>query len=93
MSKFEVQTKELVELISAKTGEGKGKSKQMLDAVVEVIKESLEQGKNVRLHGLVDFTVAQVEAKERRNPKTNETFIADAHTVRKAKISGSFRKA
>lgn len=90
---FEVKTPELVEGIAKATGETKAKSKELLSAVVEVIKGALEDGKNVRITGLVDFTVEDKKAQERRNPKTGETFMAEAHTVRKAKISDSFRKA
>lgn len=91
MTKEFIQTKELVSRIATKAESTKTEAKKHLDATIDVVKEALEAGENVRVKGLVDFTTTAVEAKEARNPKTGETVQVEAHNKRKATISGAIK--
>ncbi|MBC8519549.1 MAG: HU family DNA-binding protein [Gammaproteobacteria bacterium] len=65
---------ELVTLLSAKTGVSKSGSKDVLDALVEIIGDSLQSGNNVQIAGFGTFKVTDRAARMGRNPKTGEAL-------------------
>lgn len=62
---------ELVAAVAEKTGEPKTKVSDTVDAVFDVITETLKQGGDVRVPAFGVFAVAKTAARKARNPKTN----------------------
>jgi DNA-binding protein HU-beta len=62
------------------------------NAFVEVVKETLKSGEDIKIVGFTDWTVQDKPAHEARNPKTKETIMVEAKTVAKAKASKSILK-
>lgn len=69
---------ELVSKISEKTSYTKKDVGIVVDALMEVIKETLSKGEKVQLVGFGNFEVRERSARKGRNPKTGETIIIPA---------------
>ncbi len=54
---------------------GRGRARQIVDTLFEIIKESLAQGEDVRISGFGKFQVRFKWARKGRNPQTGETII------------------
>ena len=52
---------------------------------------ALSGGHDIKLAGFGQFTLNEVEARERRNPITGETFMAEAHKVPKFKFASNVK--
>ena len=63
---------ELVAALTAKTGTAKKDAEKALNAVVEVITETLAKGEKVQIVGFGAFEVKERPARKARNPKTGE---------------------
>lgn len=66
-------------------------AKEMLDTVTDGIVCALSGGHDIKLAGFGQFTLNEVEARERRNPITGETFMAEAHKVPKFKFASNVK--
>jgi len=64
--------KELVELISVRTGVSKDKVSGILESTHEAIIEFLKKGEEVKIAGFGTFYVKKRESRKGRNPKTGE---------------------
>ena len=65
---------ELTAALVAKTGFAKKDAEKALNAVVDVITESLEKGEKVQIVGFGSFEVKERPARTARNPRTKETI-------------------
>ena len=63
---------DLIAAIAAKTGETKKSAEASVNAFVDVITESLEEGDKVQLVGFGSFEVRKRAARKGRNPQTKE---------------------
>ena len=63
---------ELVDALSKKTGATKKASEESLNALVEVITNTLKKGDKVQLIGFGSFEVRKRAARKGRNPQTGE---------------------
>ena len=63
---------ELVAAIAAKTGESKKATEAAVNALTEVIAETLKGGDKVQLVGFGSFEVRKRAARKGRNPQTKE---------------------
>lgn len=63
---------ELVAAVAAKTGETKKSAEEAVNALVDVITESLTKGDKVQLVGFGSFEVRKRAARKGRNPQTKE---------------------
>lgn len=73
--------KELIDLLSDKSGEGKNTVTAVLDAFVEIIQDSvLNTGDTVAYPGLGTFKQKQSAARAGRNPLTGESIQIAAKT-------------
>lgn len=70
--------KELVSAIAEKTGDTKVKAAEMLDAMVEVISETLENGEEIAISSLGKFSVKTRAERNGRNPSTGEAITIPA---------------
>ena len=65
---------ELINAVSAKTGQTKKAADESIAAVLDAITDELASGGKVQLVGFGTFEVRSRSARTGRNPKTNETI-------------------
>ena len=63
---------DLIAAVAAKTGESKKNAEASVNAVVDVITESLKKGDQVQLVGFGSFEIRERAARKGRNPQTME---------------------
>ena len=78
---------EFIASIAEKGGMTKKAAGETVNLVLGTITDALVNGEEVALAGFGKFSVVEVEARERRNPVTGETFMAEAHTAPKFKCA------
>ena len=69
---------EFIAAIAAELGATKSEASKIVAGVLNVIKDSLTQKKEIRLIGFGSFKVVDVAAKEVRNPKTRAKMMVPA---------------
>jgi len=72
---------EIVADIASKTGIEKVAVQATVEAFMETVKKSLEQGENVYLRGFGSFTIKERAEKTGRNISKNTTIIIPAHNI------------
>ncbi|MDX8414006.1 MAG: integration host factor subunit alpha [Mariprofundales bacterium] len=72
---------DLVKCVWQRVGLAKSDSAHMVDAVLETIRQTLEQGEDVKLSGFGNFHVRAKSERIGRNPKTGETVMISARKV------------
>lgn len=81
---------EIVADIASKTGIEKVAVQATVEAFMETVKKSLEQGENVYLRGFGSFTIKERAEKTGRNISKNTTIIIPAHNIPAFKPAKSF---
>ncbi|MGQ4808384.1 DNA-binding protein HU [Candidatus Entotheonellaceae bacterium PAL068K] len=84
---------EIVNRISDKTGLTKIKAEEAVDAILEQIKDGLQEGKSVILRRFGSFQVRKKRARIGRNPKTGEEADIPARLVVRFKSGKYFKDA
>jgi len=74
---------ELAEEVSGKTGLTKKVTQNVIDAVIEIIGDTLSRGEKVTLVGFGTFQVASRKARKGVNPQTRKTIQIPAKKVPK----------
>ena len=88
MVKFIEMTKlDIVNKVSKMTGLSKVETELVLEGIIMTIKVSLSKGQRVDIRGLGSFVVKERNAREARNPATNERFILDKQYIPSFKVS------
>lgn len=85
--------KELVSAMAEKTEQTKVKTAEMLDALIEVVSETLSNGEEVAIAGLGKFEVRERAARNGRNPQTGEAITIAASKVPVFKASKTLKNA
>jgi len=86
-------TKEtLVESMYNNVGLSKQASKRIVETLIELIKESLENGEDVLISGFGKFCVRKKNPRKGRNPQTGEEMLLKGRRVVTFKISGVLKK-
>lgn len=85
--------KELVSAIAEKIEETKVKTEGMLNALIEVVSETLSNGEEVAIAGLGKFEVRERAARNGRNPQTGEAITIAASKVPAFKASKTLKDA
>ncbi|AUT66326.1 HU family DNA-binding protein [Paraburkholderia terrae] len=74
---------ELIDAVSAVTGDSKSATVQVIDAFTEIVGAALAKGDTVQLIGFGSFGVGGRAARTGRNPATGEAMqIAAAKTIK-----------
>ena len=81
---------EIVKEISNQTGVEKAEVLKTVEAFMETIKDSVEDGKNVYLRGFGSFVVKKRAEKTARNISKNTTIIIPAHNIPSFKPNKTF---
>jgi integration host factor subunit alpha len=84
---------EMTERLRAATGLSWAESGELIDATLEIVKETLEDGGNVKVSGFGSFLVRQKAARRGRNPQTSERILIAKRRVLTFKPSLGLRAA
>lgn len=84
---------QLIDAMSARTGQTKAESAKALDAAVESIQAALAAGDQVALVGFGTFKVTARAARAGRNPKTGEEIQIAASNTPKFVAGKNFKEA
>ena len=63
---------ELIAAVADKTGESKARAGELVDAVFDVITNTLTKGDEIKLPSFGSFQVVSTAARVARNPQTNQ---------------------
>ncbi len=83
---------QLVDSIRKQVGLPKTKSAQVVDSLLEIIKETLENGEDVLISGFGKFYVKDKRKRRGRNPQTGNDLMLDERRVVTFKCSGRLRE-
>lgn len=83
---------EIVTEIAKQTGIEKAAVLNVVEKLMEVIKDSLTHGENVYLRGFGSFTVKKRAAKTARNISKNTTLIVPEHNIPAFKPANAFKE-
>lgn len=84
---------DIVEHIQATTGFSKNDSFDMLEAVLSIMKDTLETGENVKVAGFGNFEVKKKHERTGRNPQTCEAVAIQARKILTFKPSAMLKAA
>jgi integration host factor subunit alpha len=85
-------TKEkLITLLQNQLGFTRQESRQILERLLEIMKDTLAQGEDLLISGFGKFSVRHKRARRGRNPQTKENLILAARKVVVFKTSGVLR--
>jgi integration host factor subunit alpha len=82
----------LVTRIQNHLGMSKQESRQVLDRLLEIMKDTLAQGEELLISGFGKFSVRQKNERKGRNPQTKESLILAARKVLVFRASGVLRE-
>ena len=83
---------EIAEQVHDHLGHNKKESARMVEALFEIIKESLEEGKDVMISGFGKFSIRERGERIGRNPLTGDPIMLPSKRVVAFKCSGKLRK-
>jgi len=82
---------DLIESVYAEIGLSKRDSADIVETLFDIIKETLENGENVKLSGFGSFNIRNKRARRGRNPQTGESITITPRRVLTFKSSNVFR--
>lgn len=83
---------EIVERVYESVGISKRESAEIVAMVFETIRETLENGENVKISGFGNFTLREKKARRGRNPQTGDEIEISARRVLTFKPSQVLKK-
>ena len=84
---------ELVEALAGKLGGSKADATKTLDAVLDLLKDTLAKGEEIKLPGFGSFEVAETAERTGRNPRTGEEIKIPAGKTPKFKAGAELKRA
>ncbi len=84
---------EFVEQVASQSGLQKNDAGKAVDAVLEVIEETLRRGGEVNFTGFGKFTVAERGARQGVNPQTGERIQISASRVPRFSAGSALKKS
>jgi integration host factor subunit alpha len=82
---------QIVEMLAEQNGFAKNKSIEIVEGLIEIIKQTLESGEDVLVSGFGKFFVRKKGQRRGRNPATGSDLILSARKVVTFKCSGKLR--
>lgn len=83
---------DIIEAVAEQVGFPKKQSVDLVETLLELIKETLESGEDVLVSGFGKFRVREKKERRRRNPATGETMMMRLRRVVTFHCSGKLRK-
>jgi len=84
---------DIAQKIANDTGFMKGEASEIVEKLIETMKERLIAGEDVMISGFGKWTVKSKSARRGRNPQTGEEIILDARRVVTWRYSPVLKKA
>jgi len=84
---------DIAQRIQQTTGMTLKDSAVAMEAVFQLVKQTLESGENIKLSGFGSFIIKQKQHRKGRNPKTGESMTISARKVLTFKPSAVLRSA
>lgn len=69
---------EFVKAVATAIGTSQKAAKETIDTIAQVIVDGMKNGEDIKAFDGITFSVKHVDATQRRNPATGETFLAPA---------------
>ena len=82
----------LITQLQTQLGMGRQESRQLLEKLFKVMKNTLSRGDDLLISGFGKFSVRQKRARQGRNPRTKDNMILSARKVVVFKTSGVLRR-
>ncbi|MBE9521588.1 MAG: integration host factor subunit alpha [Proteobacteria bacterium] len=82
---------DIANVISSQVGYTRKHSLRVVDSLFELIKDSLENGKDVLISGFGKFSVKEKRERRGRNPQTGEPITLSSRKIVTFKYSGKLR--
>jgi len=79
---------DLIDFAYNLVGLSKPRSAQVVDSLLEIIKQTLENGEDILISGFGKFCVKEKRKRRGRNPATEEDLMLDARRVVTFRCSG-----
>ena len=83
---------DIIKAVAEQNGYTKKKSIETVEAILEIIKRTLETGEDVLISGFGKFCVKEKKQRRGRNPATDETMMLAQRRVVTFKCSGKLRE-
>ena len=84
---------DIVSAVQARMGFSRRITADVVDDLLEIIKETLEKGESVKVSGFGNFEVRDKKPRRGRNPQSGETITISARRVLSFKPSQVLRQA
>lgn len=84
---------ELIEALAAKTELSKASAGRAVEALIEIVTDTVAKKQDVQLIGFGTFTAAKRAARKGKNPATGAEIKIPATTVPKFKAGAAFKAA
>ncbi len=82
---------DIIEAIYNEVGFSKRESADIVETTFDIIKETLENGENIKLSGFGSFNIRDKKARRGRNPQTGEEITITPRRILTFKSSNVFR--
>ena len=82
---------DIIDAICEEIGFSKRESAKITETMLDIIKETLERGENVKLSGFGSFNIQHKRARLGRNPQTGETITISARRILSFRVSNVLR--
>ena len=83
---------DIIEAVVAVNGFNRQKAAEIVETVLELIKQALESGDDVLISGFGKFCVKQKAERKGRNPATGEDLLLPPRKVVTFRLSGKLRE-
>jgi len=84
---------DIVEIIREKIGFGIKESREIVEQVFDILKETLEGGEKIKNSGFGNFVVRQKRPRKGRNPQTGKELVISGRSIVTFKPSPVLRRA
>lgn len=88
-----VNKAELISAVAEESGQTKADAERAVNAVIAVVKQTLQKGDDIRVVGFGTFSVADRAATTGRNPRTGEPIQIPASKMPKFKAGKELKDA
>jgi len=83
---------QIVESVQNQAGFSKNRSSELLETLLEIIKNTLVSGEDVLISGFGKFCVNHKNERKGRNPATGDAMMLEARKIVTFKCSGNLRE-
>ena len=83
---------DIIDAIFEENGFSKRESAKITETMLDIIKETLERGENVKLSGFGSFNIQHKRARLGRNPQTGESMTISARRILSFRSSNVLRE-